>query len=120
MRRCGRSSENRFLWAYYPGFRQTRRQSHRQAAYHCCPIFPAGGVNLYFPSSLLLGSDYGAGNASVARSSKHGFITDAITYGVRLDYAVAANLNAYATLLYASRVSQGYGWGSIRPESFFH
>ena len=53
---------------------------------------------------------------SISRSSDHGFITDASTYGVRLDYAVAANLNAYATFLYASRVSQGYGWGWIRPD----
>ncbi len=81
------------------------------------PYFPPnGGVNLYLPYSLLLGYDYGSGNGSISRSSDHGFITDASTYGVRLDYAVAANLNAYATFLYASRVSQGYGWGWIRPD----
>jgi len=107
-----------FLWAYYPGFdRRGGNLIDRQPT--IAALFsPAGGVNLYFPYSLLLGYDYGAGNASIARSSKHGFITDAITYGVRLDYAVAANLNAYATFLYASRVSQGYGWGWIRPNPF--
>ena len=104
-----------FLWAYYPGFdRRGGKLIDRQPS--IAALFsPNGGVNLYFPYSLLLGYDYGSGNASISRSSKHGFMTDASTYGVRLDYAVAANLNAYATLLYASRLSQGYGWGWIRP-----
>ena len=105
-----------FLWAYYPGpDRRGGKLIDRQPT--VVPIFsPNGGVNLYFPYSLLLGYDYGSGNGSISRSSDHGFITDASTYGVRLDYAVAANLNAYATFLYASRVSQGYGWGWIRPD----
>ncbi len=107
-----------FLWAYYPGFdRRAGQLIDRQPT--ISSIFsPNGGVNLYLPYSLLLGYNYGSGNASISRSSNHGFITDASTYGVRLDYAVAANLNAYATFLYASRVSQGYGWGWIwiRPD----
>jgi hypothetical protein len=105
-----------FLWAYYPGpDRRGGKLIDRQPT--VVPIFAAqGGVNLYFPYSLLLGYDYGSGNGSITRSSDHGFITDASTYGVRLDYAIAANLNAYATFLYARRVSQGYGWGWIRPD----
>jgi len=105
-----------FLWAYYPGpDRRAGKLIDRQPT--IVPIFsPNGGVNLYLPYSLLLGYDYGSGNGSISRSSDHGFITDASTYGVRLDYAVAANLNAYATCLYASRISQGYGWGWIRPD----
>lgn len=105
-----------FLWAYYPGpDRRGGKLIDRQPT--IVPVFsPNGGVNLYLPYSLLLGYDYGSGNGSISRSSDHGFITDASTYGVRLDYAVAANLNAYATFLYASRVSQGYGWGWIRPD----
>ena len=105
-----------FLWAYYPGpDRRGGKLIDRQPT--IVALFsPNGGVNLYFPYSLLLGYDYGSGNDSITRSSNHGFITDASTYGVRLDYAVAANLNAYATFLYASRVSQGYGWGWIRPD----
>jgi len=104
------------LWAYYPGpDRRGGKLIDRQPT--IVPIFsPNGGVNLYLPYSLLLGFDYGSGNGSISRSSDHGFITDASTYGVRLDYAVAANLNAYATFLYANRVSQGYGWGWIRPD----
>jgi hypothetical protein len=105
-----------FLWAYYPGpDRRGGKLIDRQPT--VVPIFSAnGGVNLYFPYSLLLGYNYGSGNGSITRSSDHGFITDASTYGVRLDYAVAANLNTYATFLYANRVSQGYGWGWIRPD----
>ncbi|MFH1117634.1 MAG: hypothetical protein V1792_27255 [Pseudomonadota bacterium] len=105
-----------FLWAYYPGpDRRGGQLIDRQPT--VVPVFsPNGGVNVYLPYSLLLGYNYGSGNGSITRSSDHGFITDATTYGVRLDYAVAANLNAYATFLYASRVSQGYGWGWIRPD----
>jgi hypothetical protein len=107
-----------FLWAYYPGYdRRGGKLIDRQPTIGAL-FSPDGGVNVYFPYSLLLGYDYGSGNGSISRSSKHGFITDASTYGVRLDYAVAANLNAYATFLYASRVSQGYGWGWIRPNPF--
>jgi hypothetical protein len=105
-----------FLWAYYPGpDRRGGKLIDRQPT--IVPILsPNGGVNLYSPYSLLLGYDYGSGNDSISRSSNHGFISDASTYGVRLDYAVAANLNAYVTFLYANRVSQGYGWGWIRPD----
>jgi hypothetical protein len=105
-----------FLWAYYPGpDRRGGQLIDRQPT--IVPIFsPDGGMNLYLPYSLLLGFDYGSGNGSITRSSNHGFITDASTYGLRLDYAVAANLNTYATFLYANRVSQGYGWGWIRPD----
>ena len=105
-----------FLWAYYPGpDRRAGKLIDRQPT--IVPIFsPNGGVNLYLPYSLLLGYDYGSGNGSITRSSSHGFITDASTYGIRLDYAAAANLNLYATFLYANRISQGYGWGWIRPD----
>jgi hypothetical protein len=39
-------------------------------------------------------------------------MTDADSFGLRWDYAVAINL---LTLFYARRVSQGYPWGWIRP-----
>jgi hypothetical protein len=104
------------LWAYYPGpDRRGGKLIDRQPTVGTA-FTPNGGVNLYLPYSLLLGYNYGSGNNSITRSSNHGYITDASTYGVRLDYAVAANLNVYATFLYADRVSQGYGWGWIRPD----
>ena len=105
-----------FLWAYYPGpDRRGGKLIDRQPTVGTA-FTPNGGVNLYLPYSFLLGYNYGSGNNSITRSSNHGYITDASTYGVRLDYAVAANLNAYATFLYADRISQGYGWGWIRPD----
>jgi hypothetical protein len=102
------------LWVYYPGpDRRAGRLIDRQ------PYIPGSvldsGVNLYKPYSLLLGYDYGSGNNSITYGSNKGFISDANTYAVRLDYALAANLNAHASCLYARRVSQGYGWGWIRP-----
>lgn len=105
-----------FMWAYYPGpDRRDGKLIDRQPT--IVPIFsPNGGVNLYLPYSMLLGYDYGSGNGSISRSSNHGFISDASVYGVRLDYAVASNLNAYLTCMYANRISQGYGWGWIRPD----
>jgi hypothetical protein len=105
-----------FLWAYYPGpDRRGGKLIDRQPTVGTA-FTPNGGVNMYLPYSFLLGYNYGSGNNSITRSSNHGYITDASTYGVRLDYAVAANLNVYATFLYADRVSQGYGWGWIRPD----
>lgn len=103
------------LWAYYPGFdRRAGQLIDRQ------PTVPAqfmdGGVSTYRPYSLLLAYDYGSGNNSITYSSSHGFMTDASSYGARLDYAVAANLNTFATLFYADRISQAYGWGWIRPD----
>jgi hypothetical protein len=102
------------LWAYYPGFdRRAGQIIDRQ------PTVPAafldGGVSLYRPYSLLLSYDYGSGNNSKTYSSNHGFMTDASSYGARLDYALASNLNLYATFFRADRVSQAYGWGWIRP-----
>lgn len=104
------------LWVYYPGTdRRGGKLIDRQPT--VASGFNAnGGVNLYLPYSLLLGYNYGSGNDSITRSSNHGYIADASTYGLRLDYAVAANLNVYGTFLYANRVSQGYGWGWIRPD----
>jgi hypothetical protein len=43
-------------------------------------------------------------------------MTDAHALGVRLDYAVASNLNIFATLFHAERISHGYGWGFVRPD----
>ncbi len=104
-----------FLWAYYPGFdRRAGQLIDRQPTVP--PQFLDGGVSTYKPYSLLLAYDYGSGNNSITYSSSHGFMTDASSYGIRLDYALAANLNTYGTFFYANRISQGYAWGWIRPD----
>ncbi len=110
---CGPAKVS-FLWAYYPGFdRRAGQLIDRQPTVP--PQFMDGGVSAYKPYSLLLAYDYGSGNNSITYSSSHGFMTDASSYGVRLDYALAANLNIFGTLFYADRISQAYGWGWIRP-----
>jgi len=43
-------------------------------------------------------------------------MTDANIFGMRLDYAIAANLNVFGTAFTASRISHGHGQGYIRPQ----
>jgi len=73
------------------------------------------GNSQYFkPYSMLLAYQYGAGLNALDRNGE-GYMTDAITYAARLDYAVAANLNVYGTFMYANRQSHGWGWGCLTP-----
>ena len=58
--------------------------------------------------SFLLGYIYG-GWFNAYNMSLDGYIRDAWVLGARVDYAVAANLNCYATFLWAERTSNGYG-----------
>jgi hypothetical protein len=70
---------------------------------------------LFRPYSMILVNGYGTGNNSVSAITSGGYLTDANAYGIRLDYAAAANLNIFATVFYAQRLSHGYGWGFIEP-----
>jgi hypothetical protein len=72
-------------------------------------------TGLFRPYSLLMVYDYGLGTHNNGDTG-NGYVEDAMVYGARLDYAVAANLNTYTSFFWADRVSQsGYGWGFIRP-----
>ena len=73
-------------------------------------------TNIFLPYSLLMGYQYGGGLNAVNRNGE-GFIIDASSFGARADYAVACNLNLYATLFTANRVSKGWGWGCLVPSS---
>ncbi|MEW6351626.1 MAG: hypothetical protein AB1646_21465 [Thermodesulfobacteriota bacterium] len=64
--------------------------------------------------SQILAGGYGGGVNAPAD------LSDANTFALRIDYALAANLNIYATALHARRVSHGYGWGYIRPRVSSH
>lgn len=76
-------------------------------------------TGLFRPYSLLMVYSYGLG-AFINADSQNGYVDDANVYGARLDYAVAANLNTYATFFWADRTSQsGYGWGFIKPINSF-
>ncbi|MGO9568930.1 MAG: hypothetical protein ACLP5H_15450 [Desulfomonilaceae bacterium] len=72
-------------------------------------------TGLFRPYSLLMVYDYGLGT-HINGDTGNGSVEDAMVYGGRLDYAVAANLNTYLSFFWADRVSQsGYGWGFILP-----
>jgi len=73
-----------------------------------------GNTSLFQAYSHILSYNYGGGNDSFT-NARNGYMTDANAYGVRIDYAVAANLNFFGTFFWADRVSHGYGWGYIRP-----
>jgi hypothetical protein len=103
------------LWAWIPGpdrrhgvIIDRRPDSRFVSAY--------SNVSVFKPYSLLLSYTYGGGNNSITADSRHGYMTDANTFGIHFAYAVAANLNVFASLFHAERVSHGYGRGFIRPE----
>jgi hypothetical protein len=73
-----------------------------------------GNAQAFLPYSLLMGYQYGAGLNAVNWNGE-GYMTDASSWGARLDYAVAANLNMYGSFFYATRVSKGWGWASLVP-----
>lgn len=75
-----------------------------------------GNSKYYDPYSFLMAYQYGAGLNAVDRNGE-GFMTDAISYGARLDYALASNLNLHTTFFYANRLSHGWGWGCLVPDS---
>ncbi len=75
-----------------------------------------GNAQAFLPYSLLMGYQYGAGLNAVNWNGE-GYMTDASSWGARFDYAVAANLNVYGSFFYATRVSKGWGWGSLAPRS---
>ncbi len=105
------------LWSIIPGF--DRRNGVRIDKQGYPPLHVATAltnVTLFRSYSYLLSYTYGSGNNSITPDSRHGYMTDANIFGMRIDYAVAANLNIFATAFTANRMSHGYGQGYIRPE----
>lgn len=102
------------LWAWIAGpDRRHGIRIDRQGDLRFVSMF--SNVSVFRPYSLLLSYDYGTGNNSITVDSAHGYVTDANTWGARLDYALASNLNASFSFFWADRLSHGYGWGFIRP-----
>jgi len=75
-----------------------------------------GNFSLFRPYSYLFSYNYGGGLGAYNLSGD-GYLRDAFVLAGRFDYAVAANLNLYATCLYANRTSHGYSWGCIGPNA---
>jgi len=104
-----------FLWAWINGpDRRHGIKIDRQGDLRF--LTQLSSVTLFRTYSFLLSYTYGGGNNSITVDSAHGYMTDANCYGVRIDYALASNLNIFGALFTANRISHGYGWGFIRPE----
>jgi len=74
-----------------------------------------GNYGLFGPYSLLMDFYYGAG-LNLFNLNTDGYMNDASLFAVRLDYALASNLNVYGSFFRADRAStSGYGWGFMRP-----
>jgi hypothetical protein len=73
-----------------------------------------GNYSLFRPYSYLFSYDYGSG-LNAYNLSRDGSVRDALVIALRLDYAVAVNLNAYGSFFYARRTANGYGWGCLAP-----
>ena len=101
------------IWSWIPG--PDRRHGiiiDRQNSLYNDLLTNSG---LFRPYSMILVNGYGTGANSVSTITSSGYLTDANAFGIRLDYAVAANLNLFAAGFHAQRISHGYGWGFIQP-----
>jgi hypothetical protein len=114
---CGPTKVS-LLWAWIPG-PDRRAGIFIDRSPDTRALTQLTNFSVFRPYSILLAWNYGAGNNSFTASngigSDNGYITDANTWGARLDYAVAANLNVYGSFFWADRVSHGYPWGFIAP-----
>lgn len=70
--------------------------------------------SVFVPYSHIFVYAYGSG-LHAYNLSGDGYLRDALFLGGRLDYAVAANLNLYASFCWVQRTSDGYPWGVLRP-----
>lgn len=75
-----------------------------------------GNSDVFRPYSYIFAYDYGAGLGAY-NLSRDGYVRDAFVLAVRLDYALAANLNIFGSFFYANRTSHGYSWGCIGPNA---
>jgi hypothetical protein len=75
-----------------------------------------GNFDVFFPFSYIFSYNYGSG-LNAYNLSGDGFVRDACVLATRLDYAVAANLNVYASFFHANRTSNGYSWGCLGPNA---
>ena len=100
-----------FIYAWLPG--PDRRHGvliDRQPYFYG---FANHGV--FDPYGLVMNFYYGAG-LGLFNLNTDGYMNDASIAALRLDYAVAANLNVFTSFFWADRTSpHGYGWGFMRP-----
>jgi hypothetical protein len=116
-----------FLYAFLPGPDRRRGVLIDRQPYILGP--DVANTGLFRPYSFILNAGYASGAGagfeafdSTVTSGRdalnhegEGYMSDASVLALRLDYAAAANLNVFASVLHANRVSDGYGWGFIKP-----
>jgi hypothetical protein len=100
------------LYAFMPGADRRAGKAANKQPFNNQAGFGAYGV--FRPYSYLLGYAYGSG-VNAFDTNSYGYFNEASVIAARLDYAAAANLNVFTTLLWAERSSDGHGWGYIRP-----
>jgi hypothetical protein len=101
------------IWSWIPGTDRRHGVVIDRQNLRYDDLYTNSGV--FRPYSMILVGAYGTGNNSVSAITNGGYLTDANAYGARLDYAIAANFNVFATFFWAERLSKGYGWGFIQP-----
>lgn len=102
-----------FIYAWLPGPDRRRGVLIDRQPY----FYGFGNYGLFAPYSLALNFYYGAG-LDLFNLNTDGYINDASILALRLDYAVASNLNIFSSFVWANRAApNGYGWGFIRPAS---
>jgi hypothetical protein len=79
--------------------------------------YQSGLVNatLFVPYSMLMVRNYGSGLVAYSGDIYEGMLQDAAFFGVRIDNAVAANLNVWVAGAYAERINNSQGWGCVAP-----
>lgn len=100
------------LYGFLPGL--DRRHGVRIDRHDSVRRSHTGNATLFAQWSMLLSATYGAG-LNMEDSAKNPYMTDASILAGRIDYAIAANMNVSVSLFHARRLSQGYGWGYVRP-----
>jgi hypothetical protein len=105
-----------FAWMPGPDRRNSLLIGKQSAAFVWHPTFDRhlGNYDLLRPYAYLLPYNYGAG-LNAYNLTGNGYVRDAWILAGRFDYAVASNLNLFASFLWAERTSCGYGWGCIAP-----
>lgn len=100
-------SSFRVFYSYFPG--QDRRHGIVIDRQPFIQELPQAAMGLLDPYSILMSYLYGGGVNADA------YISGASVYAVKFDHMIAANLALECSVLYATRTSDGYGLGYIRP-----
>lgn len=103
-------------WTPGPDRRKGSLIDKQSCAFVWHPTFDThlGNFSVWRPFNYLFSYDYGSG-LNAYNLSGDGYVRDACVFAARIDYALAANLQVYASFLWAERTSNGYGWGCIGP-----